>query len=101
MPEFDFVTHLRHTEFLQYHTDWLKRVVPPSRLYFFDVKQGWKPLCKILNVPVPNEPFPRTNEAAAMKELMNHVQGMAITRWSMIIIAVLVAIASVGMFYFK
>jgi hypothetical protein len=25
------------------------------------VKQGWKPLCNFLNVPVPSTAFPRSN----------------------------------------
>lgn len=30
-----------------------------------DLSEGWEPLCKFLGVPVPNEPFPRANDAAA------------------------------------
>jgi hypothetical protein len=40
----------------------VKRVTPPNRLHFFNVAEGWEPLCKILNVPVPDEPFPRVND---------------------------------------
>ena len=28
----------------------------------FNVKQGWEPLCRFLNKPIPNEPFPNTNK---------------------------------------
>jgi hypothetical protein len=39
---------------------YVRRVVPPDQLFYFDVKSGWKPLCEILDVPVPvpDEPFP-------------------------------------------
>lgn len=40
------------------HAEYIRRVVPPSQLFYFDVRSGWKPLCEILGVPVPNEPFP-------------------------------------------
>jgi hypothetical protein len=30
-----------------------------------DLGEGWGPLCKFLGVPVPDEPFPRTNDAVA------------------------------------
>lgn len=30
-----------------------------------DLSEGWEPLCEFLGVPVPNEPFPRANDAAA------------------------------------
>ncbi|KIW98125.1 uncharacterized protein Z519_01709 [Cladophialophora bantiana CBS 173.52] len=40
------------------HAEYVRGVVPPNQLFFFNVRDGWEPLCKILNVPVPNEPFP-------------------------------------------
>lgn len=30
-----------------------------------DLSEGWEPLCGFLGVPVPSEPFPRANDAAA------------------------------------
>ncbi len=35
--------------------------VAPERLLVFDVAEGWAPLCGFLGLPVPDEPFPRTN----------------------------------------
>jgi hypothetical protein len=37
--------------------------VPAGELLVFDVADGWEPLCAFLGVPVPAEPFPRTNTA--------------------------------------
>ncbi len=37
----------------------VKRVVPEDRLLVFEAKQGWKPLCKFLDVPVPDNDYPR------------------------------------------
>lgn len=37
--------------------------IEPERLLMFDVKEGWEPLCKFLEVPVPDVPFPRVNDA--------------------------------------
>ena len=28
----------------------------------YQVKDGWKPLCEFLRLPVPDKPFPRTND---------------------------------------
>jgi len=39
----------------------VKREVPKDRLLVFDSPDGWKPLCKFLNVPVPDVPYPLTN----------------------------------------
>ncbi|HVY52231.1 MAG TPA: sulfotransferase [Devosia sp.] len=43
------------------HIEEVKATVPPERLLVFDVKQGWEPLCRFLEVPVPDMPFPRVN----------------------------------------
>lgn len=44
----------------------VKRYVPADRLLVFSVKDGWKPLCQFLGVPIPDTPFPRVNERASM-----------------------------------
>lgn len=43
------------------HIAEVQRSIAPERLLTFDVAEGWKPLCAFLEVPVPEEPFPRTN----------------------------------------
>lgn len=40
---------------------------PPDRLLVFDVTEGWRPLCSFLDVPVPDRPFPRTNDARTLR----------------------------------
>lgn len=49
-------------------TDWFVRrnqdvidTLPPERLLVYSPKEGWDPLCAFLDVPVPEEPFPRVN----------------------------------------
>ena len=44
------------------HIQHVLRTVPQERLFQFDVKNGWKPLCDFLQKPVPKEAFPRLNE---------------------------------------
>ncbi len=61
----------------------VKRTVPPERLLVFDVKEGWEPLCKFLDVPVPDEPFPRVNDKAKMK--LTHL-GLRVVAWSLFVI---------------
>jgi hypothetical protein len=46
------------------HVETVKRRVPADKLLVFDVKEGWEPLCAFLDVPVPDAPFPRTNDRA-------------------------------------
>jgi hypothetical protein len=46
----------------------------PDRLLVFDVAQGWEPLCEFLGVPVPDHPFPRTNDTARMNRTLDTVR---------------------------
>jgi hypothetical protein len=46
--------------FNQWNADVLN-FVPKENLLIYDVKSGWEPLCKFLNVPVPSTLFPKVN----------------------------------------
>lgn len=54
------------------HNEAVKATIPASRLLVFEVKQGWEPLCNFLDLPVPDEPFPRTNHR---EEFWDRVHG--------------------------
>ncbi len=60
--------------FNEYNED-VKKYVPADKLLVFDVTEGWEPLCKFLDVEVPNEPLPHTNKKedfhSMVKELMS------------------------------
>lgn len=43
------------------HNQAIRDTVPEERLLEFDARQGWKPLCTFVGVPVPGEPYPKTN----------------------------------------
>lgn len=61
----------------QIYIDWInevKRTIPKKQLLIFNVKQGWEPLCKFLNKPVPDKPFPRVNDR---KEFQDRINKMA------------------------
>lgn len=44
------------------HNETVIQTIPASRLLVYQVKEGWEPLCDFLGVPVPDEPFPRSND---------------------------------------
>ena len=46
------------------HNEAVRSTIPPGQLLIYEVKQGWEPLCEFLDAPVPDEPFPRTNDRA-------------------------------------
>ena len=48
------------------HIEEVKAAVPADRRLVFSVKEGWKPLCIFLNLPIPETPFPNINDRATM-----------------------------------
>jgi hypothetical protein len=53
----------------------VQAALPPARLLVFEVKAGWEPLCTFLDQPVPDMPFPRTNNTAEFWELVKRSFG--------------------------
>lgn len=45
--------------------------IPRENLLVFDVADGWEPLCRFLNVAVPDHPFPRTNSSGHFSHMKN------------------------------
>ena len=50
----------------------VREIIPADRLLVFNVAEGWDPLCRFLDVPVPDTPFPRTH---ARDEFWAHFGG--------------------------
>lgn len=64
------------------HIAWLKRTVPEDRLVFFDVKDGWGPLCEALGREVPDVPFPRLNDSESIERLSKEIAIKGLQRWA-------------------
>jgi hypothetical protein len=56
------------TRVFREHIAEVQSEIPAHRLLTFDLREGWQPLCKFLEVEVPDIPFPRTNSS---KEFVN------------------------------
>ncbi|KAL5264551.1 hypothetical protein ACHWQZ_G005594 [Mnemiopsis leidyi] len=53
------------------YTNWnahVKDTVPEDKLLVYNVKEGWEPLCRFLEVPVPGVEFPRLNDRREYKK---------------------------------
>jgi hypothetical protein len=44
------------------HHEQVKATIAPERLLVWEVSEGWEPLCKFLDVPVPDKPLPHAND---------------------------------------
>lgn len=49
------------------HNDEVRSAVDPARLVEWRPGDGWAPICAALGLPVPDEPFPRTNTTAEFR----------------------------------
>jgi len=61
-------------QFYNDHVQEVESYVPADRLLIWSVNDGWGPLCEFLQVSVPNEPFPRVNDTAAMLTQMRRLK---------------------------
>ena len=80
------------------HIAGLEKVVPADRLVFFNVKDGWEPLCKALGKEIPDgAPFPRINDGEAIDAFAKmHVQ-RGLMRWAGIIAVGITVMAMIMM----
>jgi hypothetical protein len=53
------------TEVYRKHIQRVIDFIPGERLLQFDVRDGWEPLCKFFQKPIPQEPFPWLNARSA------------------------------------
>lgn len=52
------------------HIAEVQRVIEPARLLVYEVADGWDPLCRFLDVPLPREAFPRINSTDEFRTRM-------------------------------
>jgi hypothetical protein len=61
-------------EIFNRHTQEVRDTIDPARLLVFDVKEGWAPLCHFLEVPIPDQPFPRLNDTATTQAMIQRMR---------------------------
>ncbi len=53
------------------HSKIVNETIPARQLLVYAVKEGWEPLCTFLGKPIPDEPFPHTNDREEFWDLVN------------------------------
>lgn len=68
---------------MERHIAYVKASVKDKdRLFFLDTKDyGWEPLAKILDKPVPDEPFPRANDTEETERVQRDIILNALSVW--------------------
>ena len=72
------------------HNETVKDKVPADRLLIWNVKDGWEPLCKFLEKPIPDIPVPHNNKTGDTGWIENMVleskfwsSTMSALKWNM------------------
>ena len=62
----------------------VQKSIPAERLLVHSATEGWPPICKFLNVPVPDKPYPRVNEAKDIKRMVKILKALQWLPWAVI-----------------
>ncbi|KAI1322171.1 P-loop containing nucleoside triphosphate hydrolase protein [Xylariaceae sp. FL0255] len=73
----------------------VKEMVPPEKLVVMQVQEGWEPICRFLDLPLPDEPLPHANETAASDKIAADVMRRVVEIWGSGL-ACVVAVAAFG-----
>ncbi|MHB8490813.1 MAG: sulfotransferase [Solirubrobacteraceae bacterium] len=71
-PERDYAL-----EVFERHRREVSERVPADRLLVYDIQDGWRPLCELLDAPVPQTPFPHLNSRASFWTRFGMTPGFA------------------------
>lgn len=72
------------------HTAWLESVVPREQLMYYDVRDGWGPLCEALGKDIPRDKngevleFPKLNDAQSADAFAKQIVRKGLMAWARI-----------------
>lgn len=88
------------------HNAAVQHLVPEQQLLIYRVGDGWEPLCRFLDLPVPGTPFPKDNVAGQSGHIIDKLVKFNVfeeidreVRESMVKAGTLMAAALAGMVY--
>jgi hypothetical protein len=76
--DFRFEDKAHAIDVFRRHIEEVRSTIDPARLLVFDVREGWEPLCRFLEVPVPADPFPRLNDTASTQAMIQRMREMTL-----------------------
>lgn len=85
------------------HNEKIRQAAQPANFLEFNVKQGWEPLCKFLDEPVPDMPFPRVNDTAQYATMLRNIRMLTAFGYTINILKVMFvpAAAAGALYYFR
>ena len=86
-------------EIFEQHNQAVRDHVPAERLLEFQVTDGWEPLCKFLDVPVPDTPFPHLNDSADFQRMFRFARTADTVLKALIVAAPFAAVFAARAFF--
>ncbi|KAJ3312430.1 hypothetical protein HDV04_003180 [Boothiomyces sp. JEL0838] len=84
------------------HIEEVKACVPADRLLVVHIKEGYKPICDFLSVPIPYTPFPHSNDKEQFQKYLGGCKNIAFITYSIILVLTLLILAYVtSLIYLK
>ena len=66
--------------------EWIENTVPKDKLLYYDLRDGWEPLCSFLGAEIPKDvEFPRINDGKAMEEFGARQVQRGLKAWAAIL----------------
>ena len=94
------VTKANQLAIWEKHHAWLEQVVPKEKLFYVNVKDGWEPFCRALNVPIPQGmDFPKLNDAKDFEGFFKKQTERGLKRWLKVLGAIAVFLSGAVMLY--
>jgi hypothetical protein len=69
--------------------------VPNDRLLVHSAKEGWEPLCTFLDLPIPDQPYPHSNESSVIRRGVRVLNIINIFSWSLLVVGLGILIAKI------
>ena len=63
------------------HYSHIRELVPKDRILEWEPKDGWDPLCKFLDKPIPKEPFPYANKGNDVSDRLLWGGRIRLAKW--------------------
>jgi len=60
--------------------------VPDDRLLVHSSKEGWEPLCAFLDKPIPDQPYPHSNESKVLRRVVTALKTINIFSWILVVV---------------
>lgn len=71
-----------------------------DKLLVMKISEGWEPLCRFLDVPIPQTPFPRVNDAASFQKHVTFVNALGYSVLGAILVTA-IGIGACGYYIFS